>query len=171
MILSIIIGTVVCGIALRFLSKFFEIFATPWTWFVSWFVVVAVVFNIGDSMSASKELKALVKEAEKINGAWASSDGNIGIRALTDDGSVKKTYEEDVEGFLAVFYGEDGEESAAVVFDPDKHSVYVRYMSGESETGTYKLKGWISKRLVLDLEESGKTTYKRKSKDWEYYMN
>ena len=66
---------------------------------------------------------------------------------------------------------EDGTEYI-IAFYPKKDEAIINldeYPLGESDTGKYKLKGWFSKKLVFDMSKSGKTTYKRTSKEWTDY--
>lgn len=168
MLLSIIIGTVLWGILIAVLSRYVTIFATPWAWFISWFVVVYCVFSIGESMADAKTEKAMLKEAKRIEGTWKSSDKNISLRAVSDDGEVVRY---DGEAFLVGVYEEDGSEYV-MAFYPKSNEVYINpsdYPLGESDVGKYKLKGWFSKKLVLDMENGGKSTYKRTSKEWVDY--
>lgn len=168
MLLSIIIGTVLWGILIAVSSKYVSIFATPWAWFVSWFIVVCIVYNIGGSIANAKTEKAMLKEAKGIQGTWKSSDKNISLRAVADDGGVVR-YDE--ESFLVGVYEEDGSEYV-MVFYPKSGKIHINpsdYPLGESDVGKYKLKGWFSKKLVLDMEKGGKSTYKRISKEWTNY--
>ena len=168
MVVSIILGTIIWGAILVFLSQRVAIFATPKAWLISWAVVVFFIFNVGAAISNSNAERAMIKEGKKIEGAYKTDDGYIGLRAITDDGKVNREGE---NGFVAAFYDESGQYAGVLAFYPKTKEVdFLDKGESEYQHGSYKYSGIFSKKLVITTEESGKMVYKKKSDKWDKYV-
>ena len=168
-VISIILGTIIWGALLAFLSQRVAIFATPKAWLISWAVVVFFIFNVGTAISNSNAERALIKEGKKIEGAYKTNEGYVGLRAITDDGSINM---ENGNGFIAAFFDESGQPTGAfAVFYPKSNEVdFADRGESEYQHGSYKYSGIFSKKLVITTEESGKMVYKKKSDKWDKYV-
>lgn len=173
MVIAIILGTVLWGVVLAVLSRYVEIFATPWAWVISWFVMVCIVINVRGGLTNRGSQKTLIKEEKKISGSYVTNDGDK--VAIVSNGDTEDNY----SGWSATLYNDSKVPCAYLTFYPkDNKVVYQlnidqstgKIKAGEEDNGTYKYSGIVSKKLELNFENEGKMTFKKKSKDVNYWF-